>query len=212
MRLFLASRLSAPNRHFFSKAIARLIEASQGAVRPVPRDSEHLTHLFLGAKSQRSVEKILTILAPTSEHPGFPICLGRTRVLYGRAGPRVLYAELVEGASRLSALAETMRQRLQGEFPELAGLRLKMPHVTLARFRRGATRRDGRVAETLLEDSSLAEARRHDKVEKIELISSVLTDAGPIYETVGEIVLGTGVLRGLAGGMRRALENDAAGH
>lgn len=188
MRLFLASYLSADAQRTLSAEIATVIAAIPGALRPVPASSEHFTHAFLG-ESARPVAEILDALAPIANTGRVAIRLGGARVLRGRGRPRLICVGVLDGERDLQALGVAIRDRLAAFFPALAAQRETPPHVTLARFTRRARRRDGHAVEALLARRGPTAWELPAIIERIELVHSRLTPRGPIYETLGEIIL-----------------------
>ena len=189
MRLFLASLLNASNRSFYGRTVSELVAASDRDLRPVPPDSQHLTHLFLGNQGEGSEGRILALLENLSVRPAVPVRLGAARILRGRGGPRLVYVPVVAGGRRLEALGAGVRAAIARDFPEPAAGRPTPPHVTIARFRRGSTRSAGRMVEALLRESGLAATERNDQVEAVQLFSSVLGRGGAVYDKLGEVRL-----------------------
>ncbi len=190
-RLFLAWSLSSENRRAAAGPMAGVLESAAGALRPVPEGSEHLTLVFLGERDV-PLQDLIEAWAPVREIECFRIRLGGARVFPGSGRPRVVCLDTREGQDELVTLAETARGALETFLPDLAQYRVKPPHVTLARFRRGARRLERRAVEEQLDSSGMADWAAADQVENIELVRSDLSHHGPSYTTVGEIALATG--------------------
>jgi len=188
VRLFVASLLSAVIRRQLSSLGRELERATGGLLRPVPENSEHLTHVFLGERRE-PVEDLLSALAPISCFARLPIGLGRAGVFPGRGRPRLVCLQVSDPSDGLQVLAAAVHQRLSPLLPDLGGHSSKTPHVTLARFRRGARRRDASAVEAQLTRSGLATWVGSDTVAAIELIQSRLSAAGASYEVLHRIPL-----------------------
>ena len=70
--------------------------------------------------------------------------------------------------------------------------RPKHPHVTLARFKKNATREISRRVEDLLARKEELRQTRTDHLARVELVKSTLTRTGPLYETIADAVLSGG--------------------
>jgi len=175
--------------------MAPVLAAARGALRPVPRDSEHLTLVFLGERDH-GAEELLRALAPLAAGAGFRIRLGSAEVFPRRGRPRLVCAPVAEGADELQALAARARGCLEPLLPDLAAYREKPPHVTLARFDRGAGGRDRRAVTDLLATAGVAAWTAWDRVDGVELVASQLSPRGPAYTTVGEIALAPALATG----------------
>ena len=168
--------------------LGEVVDGSQGLLRRVASGSEHLTHVFLGERDA-SPSDVLKALKPVERLRRFHIRLGGARVFMGRGNPRLVCLDVLEGEDAISDLADRTRRALEALFPELAGYRLKKPHVTLARFSRRARRSDGRRVEDALGSAALGAWQGEDSIERVELIMSQLTAAGARYETLGSVAL-----------------------
>jgi 2'-5' RNA ligase len=154
----------------------------------VPEDSEHLTHVFLGERGE-PVESFLSALAPIARFAKLPIGLGRAHVFPHRGRPRLVCLEVFDPADGLPALAFAVHRRLSLLLPDLADHPPKTPHVTLARFRRGARRRETSEVEAQLARIGLATWVGSDTVASVELIESRLSAAGARYEVLHRVAL-----------------------
>jgi len=190
MRLFYAAFLDLENRSSYESLIAKVIAEEGNVVRPVPSGSQHQTLGFLGEIDDREVGKYVAILDITKGMPEIPFTLRHPKILFGRGNPRLVCADLHEGSDRVLALQKALRLEL-GEDPSTIGRRLKHPHVTLARFKRNASRAVAqKVIDALarLEEPSLV---RTDRLSSVHLVKSTLTPSGPIYESLAESMLGS---------------------
>jgi 2'-5' RNA ligase len=180
MRLFTCTYLSVDNQAFYDEHVARLVGASQGLLRPIPQLSAHLTYAFLPSVSETEYERIVEAIGAI-EHPApIAIRLGHPTVLYARKQARLVCVDVLDGQSELGTLAASVNEALRRACPVTRVDTLKSLHVTLARFRRDAIRRDGEVVEGVLRSSELALERR-DMVSEIHVVESHLTPAGPVY-------------------------------
>jgi 2'-5' RNA ligase len=180
MRLFACSLLGEDNQAFYGEHVARLVGASRGLLRPIPRSSAHLTYAFLPVVSGLDYDRIVAAI-DTVEHPvPIAIRLGHPIVLYARKQPRLVCVDVLGGRSEIQALAESVVAALERACPAARPDAAGTLHVTLARFRRDAARNDGQAIEGVLRGSELG-LERHNAISQIEVIESSLTPAGPFY-------------------------------
>jgi 2'-5' RNA ligase len=188
LRLFYASFLSAENSEACESLVARVIADAPRSLRPVPGASQHLTHAFLGEIDDARVEGLLALLESFSRAPAIPFRLGAPTVLSGRGAPRLVKIDLVAGGDRIAGLQGRLWRELRERDPSLTG-RPKPPHVTIARFPRGA----GRGVARRVEQSLLRHRDRSpfadDLLSRIDLVRSTLSSAGPTYTSVGGVRL-----------------------
>jgi 2'-5' RNA ligase len=180
MRLFACSLLGEDNQAFYDDHVARLVGASRGLLRPIPRSSAHLTYAFLPAVSETDYERIAATI-DADEHPvPIAIRLGHPIVLYSRKQPRLVCVDVLGGRPELQALAERVVAALERACPAVRLDAARTLHVTLARFRRDAARNDGRAVEALLGSSELT-GERQDTISQIQVVESSLMPGGPVY-------------------------------
>ena len=182
MRLFYASFLSPESIRVYDELVAGWIAGHLGSLRAVPPGSQHLTLAFLGDLPDSELPAAREILNDLASEPSFPFSLGTPRVLRGRGGPRLICADLTCGKERVVQLQDLLARELAERMPE-RGIRPKPPHVTLARFARGADREAVRGVEREL--SRIGFPARDDRIAAIHLVRSTLTPQGPIYRSVG---------------------------
>ena len=187
MRLFVASFLPAADVTFYDEVVATLVMQCPGVLRPIPRGSAHMTHAFLGDVHGTAPEEIAADIArTTSGRSIIDVELGKPTVLGGRQ-PRLVMAPVITGADLLGDLARGIVLTLRAR-SEFAGLPLpKAPHVTLARFRKHATRTDGRHVAGLLGQSR--GDTRSTRVESVEIVRSRLGSGGAEYDTLASFAL-----------------------
>jgi 2'-5' RNA ligase len=113
--------------------------------------------------------------------------LGLPEVLTARSGPRALIVPVARGSAGLFQFEMSLVFALRA-IPALATLPMpKPPHVTIARFGRSATRRDGqRVSDEL---ARRPPPPRSVEVDRIQLMSSTLTPDGPAYASIAGVSL-----------------------
>jgi 2'-5' RNA ligase len=180
MRLFTCTYLSDDNQSFYDQHVARLVNASHGLLRPIPRLSAHLTYAFMPAVSETEYERIVAAM-DAIEHPvPIPIGLGHPIVIYARKQPRLVCAEVLSGEPELKTLVQSVIEGLNGACPSARLSPVKSLHVTLARFRRDAVREYGHTVEDLLASSELT-CERRETISEIHIVESNLTPAGPVY-------------------------------
>jgi 2'-5' RNA ligase len=89
-------------------------------------------------------------------------------------------------------MAEEIAAALEAALPGAPINRSRSPHVTLARFRRGTSRRAAQpVVETL--GGREAPTVRLTPFSDVQLVSSELTAEGPIYAVLASVGLGAGL-------------------
>jgi len=144
-RLFVALDLPAPVRETLLRWRAPLLAASPDALRPVPAEALHVTLCFLGSRPLAAVDAIAAaVLAacraaagggdagalPGALALGAPLWLPRRR-------PHALAVAVDDGDGALGALQRTLALALAGGGWLRAEQRPFLPHVTVARVRRG---------------------------------------------------------------------------
>lgn len=191
MRLFYASFLSEKNRAACESLVARVSSDAPRSLRPVPRGSHHLTHAFLGEVPEGEVEYLVGLLEELKETPAFPFRLAGPTLLMGRASPRLVKVDLQDGGEQVIRLQERIRAGLLERDPSLAG-RPKPPHVTIARFPRGARRGLARRVEESIARHLKTFRFEEDLLSCVHLVKSTLTPSGPVYESIGRVRLAAG--------------------
>jgi 2'-5' RNA ligase len=184
MRLFIASFLPPDTADHYDNLTAALV-AEHPALRSIPRRSAHLTHAFLGKVGGLSATDLMEdIDKAVAGRPSIAIELGAPTILRAGRVPRLVMAPVCGGAAQVAALSKAVVLALRAR-PAFATLALaKAPHVTLARFSKQASPRDGlSVAEML---ASTAPARTRSRINGVQLVDSLLTPDGPRYRTLAE--------------------------
>src|SRR3982750_3255631 len=102
MRAFVASFLGDANQTFYSELADNLIERHPTLLRRIPATSAHLTYAFVPTVPDGQVEHVLRQLADTARtHQTIAIALRRPRVLMGGRVPRIICADVHDGAGAL---------------------------------------------------------------------------------------------------------------
>ncbi|HEU4700934.1 MAG TPA: RNA 2',3'-cyclic phosphodiesterase [Conexibacter sp.] len=117
------------------------------ALRPVPRESLHVTLAFLGWKDEATVAPLAALVEGCAAEAGGVAGLALGEPLWlPRRRPRVLAVALEDRHGQLAALQGSLVERLAGGGWYEPEARPYLPHVTTARVRRGATVSGGRLA------------------------------------------------------------------
>lgn len=162
------------------REVRRVLEATKADIKFVEPENIHLTLKFLGDIEPNLVEQVTRVVEGISFQP-FTARIERVGVFPNLRRPRVVWAGITEGASRL----EEMWSEVDGKLSRLGFERERRrfsPHITIGRVRSGRNR-DKLVHEI----SSLSDYVFSDlHVDRVVLKKSVLTPRGPIYTTLAE--------------------------
>lgn len=190
MRLFACSLLGSDDRAFYDATIRRLVEMHGRLLRRIPNESAHVTYAFIAHLDDGRLPVAVEALGAAAERLEPPrVTIGDPEVLFAGRDARLIEAPIVNGGGALAHIADRMAAALETALPDVPISRSRSPHVTLARFRRGTTRRAAQpVVETLArrDPPSLRQAR----FTEIQLVSSELTAGGPIYVVKASLRLG----------------------
>jgi 2'-5' RNA ligase len=182
MRLFLGSFLGPANQDFFGDAIAELVEGHAQILRAIPRRSAHLTYAFCAEAGARGPEDCAAaIRAVASRQRAMDVQLGGLRLITAGPIPRLIVSDVQGGRDALHTLTANLAAALQAAFPEIEWKPSREPHVTLARFRKQASRRDRDDVAATLRTVEAALASRPDRIARVDVIQSVLGPSGPVY-------------------------------
>ena len=132
MRLFLAAELPEP----VAGALAEWCPRDDG-LRPVARESLHVTLAFLGQRGEDEAPAIAGLLEPAAR-PVRALALERALAL-PRRRPRVLAVELADGDGALAELQGALVRALAEAIGFVPERRAFLPHVTVARLREPRT-------------------------------------------------------------------------
>ena len=180
IRLFLAIDISNETLHNLSAAIEELKKYFPNA-RWCNKKSMHLTLKFfgtipllsvveIGQAIKNVVEKKQPVRFETKGIGGFP----------SLENPRVLWAGISNGKERIISLANEISEELI-KFDFLPEKKKFVPHITLARFKRGGKTTDNKIK---LPENLLNKSFGLTETDEILLYSSDLTEHGPIYSVV----------------------------
>lgn len=190
MRLFVGTMLSESNRHFYDGLATGLVAGGVSRLRPIPRSSAHLTYLFSAHVDPEDLDALWRASRRVSARVRpFAIAIGRPHVLWARAEPRLVYAEILTGCAELDRLAATLTLEMRTACPSRDFQQTGSPHVTLARFGRAARRSDGDAVERRLTGISYASSSRSDRIGVVQIIESTLTKTQPEYTVLAETPL-----------------------
>jgi 2'-5' RNA ligase len=188
MRLFYAAFLDPENTRTLERLVRQVIAEVSRTIRPVPRGSLHQTLAFIGEVPDDEVGDYKQKMEIAAGTPRIPFTLRPPKVLSGRGKPRLVCADLDEGARRTLALQKSLRLAI-GEDPHSLERRLKHPHITLARFKKHANRTDAQRVLDGFERLGREIRLGPDCLQRVELVKSTLTPEGPIYESIGVVEL-----------------------
>lgn len=191
MRAFLGTFLNESNQAFYHALVGRVIGAHPGVLRRIPDASAHLTWVFIGELPDAQGDAVrAAVTAVAARHDAIPIQLGPPRVLTAGPTPRLICADVVGGTYEVRRLADDLATGLRALLPDTSPDPMKSPHVTLARFRREATRGDGRAMTATLAGPGFADATAEDRLDRVLLVASTLAPGGSVYTVVEECPLG----------------------
>jgi 2'-5' RNA ligase len=160
--------------------VRRLLETAKADIKFVEPENVHLTLKFLGEIEQSLVEQVSQVVEGTSFQP-FTAKIERVGVFPNLRRPRVVWAGITEGASRL----EEIWREIDGELSNLGfekERRRFSPHITIGRVRSGRNR--DKLVHEISSLSDYVFGGLH--VDRVALKKSVLTSRGPIYTTLAE--------------------------
>jgi len=180
--LFAASLLNAENQRCYDDFARAMASRHRNVLRPIPAGTAHLTHLFSADAPAEALTWLADVIhRAAAETRAFDIELGAPRVLLVGPRPRLVCADVLEGAAPLVAFGNGLVsavQRARLPFPVIGS---RSPHVTLVRFSKHATKSDARRVTQSLEEV-VTGTRRRDRIAAVQLLVSTLTPAGPVYE------------------------------
>ena len=187
MRLFVAIDFPEDVREALWRAAAPLRAGTSG-VRWVAADRLHLTLKFLGETDPALAPRLLEALREVApRHGPFPVTFGGVGAFPNFRRPRVVWIG-VAGAEPAAALAADIDRA----FVALGIPREERPftaHLTIGRVK-GALRAE--EAAALAREGEGVRGRIDAAVERVDLVRSVLSGAGPTYSVVGSATLGGG--------------------
>lgn len=172
----------------YQSLVDSLIGDVPGILRSIPPKSHHLTLAFLGEVAESDLDNCLSALASVERMEAFPMSFGQPSILKGRGRPRLIRASVTDSRERVSGVQATLIAHLSKSLPSV-DLRLKPPHVTLARFSKSARGRQARQVEVSLASHLDRSDPFEDRLTSVHLVESALTPSGPIYKMVRKVSL-----------------------
>ncbi len=180
IRCFIAVECGGDELAAKLREVRGVLEAARADIKFVEPENVHLTLKFLGEIEQSLVEQVSQVVEGTSFQP-LTARIERMGVFPNLRRPRVVWAGITEGASRL----EEIWSEIDGKLSRLGFERERRrfsPHITIGRVRSGRNR-DKLVHEiSSLSDYVFGELH----VDRVSFKKSVLTPRGPIYTTLAE--------------------------
>lgn len=183
MRLFIGTFLGNGAQVFYRHLVEGLVREHGRVLRAVPAGSLHLTHAFGAAVPD---ERLPDVRAAAADVAGrfapIAIALDAPRALFAGWQPRLICADVTTGAPALASLVAGLAGALASRCGNVAWRPSTSPHVTLARFRRGARHADADdIMRSVLAAGDLARA---DLVERLQVVASELTASGSVYRVL----------------------------
>jgi 2'-5' RNA ligase len=188
MRLFVATYLSGPVRAACDRYARALATGTGGVLRPIPPHSAHLTVAFLGEVDPDGLDQVAgAVRDGAAGYRRIEISFEAPVVLMAGRVPRLISASVEDGRDQWQELARGVLRALASCAALGPVGEPKPPHVTLARFRRDATRADAARLAPMLSSGAPTIAR--DDLSRVDLVRSHLGPDGPRYESVVTIDL-----------------------
>ena len=157
--------------------------AARGNVRWSRPENVHLTLKFLGEVPEEDLDDVRDILTHVcARHEPFAAETSGYGAFPSAKRARVVWCGIGEGGGRLSLLAEDIERSLE-DLGFAREDRAYRPHITLGRAR-------GHPASLELPDDATSGLRF--LVREVELVRSVLGEAGAAYSTIAEYPLSEG--------------------
>lgn len=165
--------------------VKAIMDSSKGVpLKPVHDDNMHITLLFLGDLSGEEIERAKEILLAL-RGDSFTISL-RGLGTFGGRHPRILFAEIADGADSLKRLHSSLYPKLKGAGIELEA-REYSPHLTLSRIK--FLRKDEAEAlQEFIDDNESTEVGSFT-CNEIKLKSSLIGGEKPIHEDIASVAL-----------------------
>jgi 2'-5' RNA ligase len=185
MRAFIGTLLRESSQQFYHQLTGVLVAEHGDALRSVPDGSVHLTYIFIAALDDSQRDAVLSaIVHVAARHRPIDIGFNGPTVLMAGRTPRLVCANVGIGAEEVRRLASDLAEAIRGVLPALDISPMKSPHITLARFRRSASRSAAKAVSAAMAEPRLARASVREHIESIQLIESTLTQSGSIYTVV----------------------------
>lgn len=159
--------------------ILKVSETLSGSgVTLVKREALHITLQFLGEVPEPKTELLCSIIQSV-KHETFSISISGIGA-FGSRHPSVVYLKIGAGSAHISAIYNALSGKLREAGMLLDEGRGYVPHVTIARLKRGADIR--KISEVLNRFNTTDFGSFGNPT--IFLKKSVLTSDGPIYTTL----------------------------
>lgn len=152
----------------------------RAGLRIISVDAVHITLCFLGSLPVSAIEQIAGACRSIAGHECAGLVVAGALWLPPRR-PNVLAVSLEDSSGSLADLQAILAARLHGDGFYDPEHRRYLPHVTVARVKRGARVDHGELAPT---------PRLRFDVDVVTLMRSHLGPAGPRYEALAEVALG----------------------
>lgn len=192
MRLFVALELP-PEARQAAGEVARELKSSGADVKWVKLEAMHLTLKFLGETPDSRAPEIANALAEAcAGKAGLDLGLKGCGAFPGGKKPQVVWLGLAGQVGGLKYLAGAIEAKMEylGFPPERRSFQA---HLTLGRLRRGHKRGGQPGASTVPLARAIAALQEYQgpafRADKVVLMKSTLTPAGPLYEPLAEFTL-----------------------
>ncbi|MFP4027714.1 MAG: RNA 2',3'-cyclic phosphodiesterase [Candidatus Brocadiia bacterium] len=180
VRLFVAIDISEQSRQNLSQAVETMKKCAPELKWVAPQNM-HLTLKFIGSVPDNTIPEATRVLQKTAaKAPQFRMEMHGISAFPEPDRPRVLFACIQEDSAHLQKLAEKVDHNLGSALGIKREKRNFVPHVTIARTRRGKKCPPVEELTELLSDLTFGTT----EVEKFDLVKSDLTQQGPVYTTV----------------------------
>lgn len=177
VRLFVAATLPSPLKVNLQEQLQPFL---QPAVRAVPPDNLHLTLFFIGNVPLQDLSYIKQIIADVAKrHAPFTLTLACTEAGPNARSPRLVWARFQQHQA-FEILSHDLTQMLTTEPPKK---QKTIPHITLARFRKGQPAPKHLPALAPEQEYTL-------EVNSIALWQSKLASPHPVYTVLESYPLG----------------------
>jgi len=184
IRTFIAVKLTPEIISSISQVQEKL-KGVGGRVKWVEPSNVHITLKFLGNITHEQLDKVIVATREALRPNGpFEVTASGLGTFPGKNNPRVIWIGIAEGKQELARLGKAIDKSLsKAGFPHEK--REFSPHLTLGRVKSSEGRERLTKAIASTDASNLGGMR----VEKIAIMRSQLTPAGPIYTALEAIEL-----------------------
>lgn len=184
-RLFVATLLDDELQASYTRLVSELVREHRGVLRGVPERTFHITYGFSARTPEEKVPSLAhAIEHAVSRHRALTVSLSSAHVIPPGTRPRLVGVSVHDG-EQLGRLADDLVRTIARECPESNIEPSKSLHVTLARFRRPAGRRDARAVADWLE--TRARVRSGVRIAHVHLVQSTLGGPAPVYTVLREV-------------------------